>query len=118
MVVLNMGLYHKDSFQNLLMYNQLFYNLLKNKISENEIILFIEDIINIDNEVTNIIITNDMLNNDMELNFNELIIDITNNKLNDVELYQSLKTIFISYGYCFSIEYDFKGRRFIYLDFK
>ena len=113
-----MNLYDKDNLNNILKYNQLFYNLLKNKIHENEIILFIEDVINIDDEVKNIIVTDDILNCDLNLEIDTLLIDITKNKLEDKEVYRMLKMIFKSYGYDYVVDYDFTGRRFIFIDFR
>ena len=112
-----MNLYSEDNLENILMYNQLFYNLLSNKLHENEIILFIEEVVNLNNEVKNVVVTDELLNNDVDMDIKELVIDVTNNKLSDEDIYVGLRMIFKSHNYDYEVVYDFRGRRFIVINF-
>ena len=112
-----MGQFNEDSFQNLLIYNNIYYNLLKNKLHENEILLFIEDVVADGDVIKNIVIDNNIANNEVDMDIDNLIIDITNNSLEDAEMFKKLASIFVSHGYSYSIEYDIFNKRNLVVEF-
>ena len=112
-----MNQYNKDNFENLLIYNNIYYNLLKNRIHENEILIFIEDIININDSLIYPLTTQDLLYNELDIKPYQIIINITGNKQTNQEIYKKLGYIFLSYGYNYNISNDMNKQRYLIIEF-
>lgn len=110
-----MNQYSKNNLENRLIYNNIWYNLLQNRITANEIDLFIEDVLTIEDVLIYPVLTKDLAYNDIDINPKLIIVNITNNGKHPKDIYPLLQNIFLSYKIKYDITYDIHKQRYLIL---
>ena len=115
--------YSNNNLENRLIYNNIYFNLFKNRLNENEILIFIEEIINIDCTLIYPVLNKDLAYNETETETDKIIINITTSYDNHntgtkgrQNLYNLLYSVFLSHKIKFEITFDIFKNKYLIIE--